>query len=97
MKALLVGQVGGSRAVTLGACGLAISDGVHGVGQFLALGAAVVVVGGACEVVRIAVESAIWKIDDLQDSRQTAADCWAALGLEVPETAALSVAVPLLA
>lgn len=42
--ALLVGQVAGSLAVTLGACGLAVTDGVHGVGELLALGAAVVVV-----------------------------------------------------
>ena len=51
--AILVGQVGGGLAVTLGAGGLAVSDGVHGVGEELALGAAGVVGGRACEVVRI--------------------------------------------
>lgn len=58
LDALLVGQVGGGLAVTLGACGLAVVDGVHGVGEELAIGAAGVVAGGACEVVRIAAESA---------------------------------------
>lgn len=58
LDALLVGQVGGGLAVTLGACGLAVTDGVHGVGEKLALGAAGVVGVGACEIVRIAAESA---------------------------------------
>ena len=96
--AILVGQVGGGLAVTLGAGGLAVSDGVHGVGEELALGAAGVVGGRACEVVRICCGKRDGGVDDLQAARQMVAACWPALGFAVPETTGLSVvAVPLLA